>query len=131
MNNPRARGFSLIEIVAIIVVLSIAAVGFTAAYGPLVRSAEATQGIDFAAQLAARCAEHVLGQRRINRLVGFAGVAGDMCGGLNASGYTVGTAVAALTGGACPAGRSCKAVTITATNGTTTRTLNLLLANPT
>lgn len=129
MNLRRTSGFSLIELVAIIVVLSVAAVGFTSAYVPLVRSPEVTQSIDFAAQLAAGCAEHVLGQRRVNAAVDFAGVAGNMCSGLSASGYTVSTTVAALVGGACPASRNCKSVTITATDGSASRTLNLLVAS--
>lgn len=129
MKSVRAKGFSLIELVAVIVVISVAAVGFTAAYAPLVRSPQITQDIDFAAQLAARCAEHVLGQRRINAAVGFAGIAGNMCSALNANGFTVSTAVSALVGGACPASRTCKAVVITATDGSTARTQDLLVAN--
>lgn len=126
--NARAGGFSLIEFIAIIVVLSVAAVGIASAYAPLVRSAQVTQDIDYAAQIAARCAEHILGQRRVNTAVAFAGVTSGLCGpGLDGGGFTVTDTVADLTGGACPVG-TCRSVTITATNGTSTRTLNLLLA---
>ena len=124
----RAAGFTLIELVAIIVVVSIAAVGFTAAYAPLVRSPQLTQDLDFASQLAARCAEHILGQRRVNAAVGFAGVVSDMCGAsFDSGGYTVNDTATALTGGACPTGRTCTAVVVTATNGASSRALNLML----
>lgn len=124
----RAGGFTLIELIAIIVVVSIAAVGFIAAYAPLVRSPQLTQDLDFASQLAAGCAEHILGQRRVNTAVGFAGVVGDMCGAtFDANGYTVTDTASALTGGACPAGRTCTAVVVTASNGASSRAVDLML----
>ena len=124
----RSAGFTLIELVSIIVLVSIAAVGFTAAYAPLVRSPQLTQDLDFASQLAARCAEHILGQRRVNTSVGFAGVVTDMCGAtFDAGGYTVTDTASALSGGACPAGRTCKSVVVTASNGASSRAVNLLL----
>lgn len=126
--SAREGGFSLIELVAIIVVLSIAAVGFTSAYAPLVRSAQVTQDLDFASQLAARCAEHILGQRRVNATVGFAGIVTGMCGAsFDSGGYTVTDTVNALAGGACPASRICRSAVVTASNGTSSRTVNLLL----
>lgn len=127
--NARASGFSLIELIAIIVVVSIAAVGFTAAYAPLVRSPDITQSLDFASQLAARCTEHIIGQRRVNTAISFAGIASNMCGAtFDAAGYTVSDVATAITGGACPAGRTCTEVVVTASNGTSSRAMNLLLA---
>ena len=124
----RAGGFTLIELIAIIVLVSIAAVGFTAAYAPLVRSPQLTQDLDFASQLAARCAEHILGQRRVNPAVGFDGIVSNMCGAaFDAGGYTVNDAAAALVGGPCPGGRTCWAVVVTATNGASSRAMNLML----
>lgn len=125
----RHRGFTLIELVMIIVVLAICLTGLVAAFGVVGGSGNATANIDIGAQVASQCAEHVLGQRQRNVGVGFASYNGGACGGLGFGGFTVTDSSAPLAGGPCPAGASCKDVTITATGGAATTTLNLLLVD--
>lgn len=129
MMRHRHTGFTLIELVMIIVVLAICLTGLIAAFGVVGGSGNATAGIDVGAQVASQCAEHVLGQRQRNVAVGFANYAGGACGGLGFGGFTVSDTVSALTGGICPAGASCKSVTITASSAAASTTLNLLLVD--
>ena len=125
----RHRGFTLIELVMIIVVLAICLTGLVAAFGVVGRSGNATANIDIGAQVASQCAEHVLGQRQRNVGVGFANYNGGRCGGLGFGGFSVTDSSALLVGGPCPAGASCKSVTITASSAAATTTLNLLLVD--
>ena len=129
MTRRSATGFTLIELVMIIVLLSIGLTGIAAVFVNVSRSGDVTAGMDIGAQVANQCAEHVLGQRQRNVTVGFTGYAGNTCGGLGFGGFTVMDTVAVFTGGICPAGANCKGVTITATGATATRTLNLLLTD--
>lgn len=126
---PRVHGFTLIELVIIITVLAVALTGVLAVFDPGVRSGTAVSAIDIGAQVASQCAEHVLGQRQRNPLVGFTGYNGNACAGLGFGGFVVTDSVVALTGGVCPAAANCKSVTITAAGATATRTLNLLLVD--
>lgn len=125
-----SRGFSLIELVAIIVVLSLGLVGLTALFGQTVGSVDINDRLGVAAQAAQRCAEHVLARRRVDPAIGFAGVASGLCAGLPAyNGFTATDVVAAYAGTGCPGGAGCKQVTVTASDGSTSRSLQLMVVD--
>lgn len=126
----RNRGFSLVELVMIIVVLSLGAAGLTTLYGQLGGSVEVTADVGIAAQVAQGCAEHVLAQRRTNTSVGYTGIASGMCAGLGFGGFTVTDVATVYSGTGCPGGAQCKQVVVTAFEGAVARSrLNLIVVN--
>ncbi len=78
MKHPRGTGFSLIELVIIIVVVSIAAVGMLALFGVVGRSLAINEDTQIAAQVAQECAEHIMAVRR-NPLQGYAAITTTIC----------------------------------------------------
>lgn len=72
------RGFSLIELIALIVVVSIATVVLLAQFGGIAKSLSSNEDIQTAAQLAQECSEHVMAVRR-NPAQGFAAVTDTVC----------------------------------------------------
>lgn len=72
------RGFSLIEFIALIVVVSIAAVVLLAQFGGIAKSLASNEDIQTAAQLAQECSEHVMAVRR-DPARGFAAVTDTVC----------------------------------------------------
>ena len=73
-----SRGFSLIELIALIVVVSIAAVVLLAQFGGIAKSLASNEDIQTAAQFAQECSEHVMAVRR-NPAQGFAAVTDTVC----------------------------------------------------
>lgn len=123
-------GFSLVELVMIIVVLSLGVTGLIALFAQPGRSIVVSNDIGVAAQVAQRCAEHVLAQRRANAAVGYAGIVSGLCAGLPAyGGFTASDVAAAYAGAGCPGGANCTQVTVTASNGSTSRALNFIVVN--
>jgi prepilin-type N-terminal cleavage/methylation domain-containing protein len=59
-----ARGFSLIELIMIIVVLGVASAFLTTTFTQLPRSLDVSEGAQTASQLAQQCSERVLARRR-------------------------------------------------------------------
>lgn len=121
----RTRGFSLIELIMIIVLLSIGLVGLMAMFGRSVGSIDDNVDIQSGAQLVQQCAEQVLGTRRYSAS-SYALVDATICDGLPAGGYSYGVSLVPLAGAAgtaCPAGTSCNEVRITVSGltGTVTR----------
>ena len=72
------RGFSLIELIVVIVVVSIAAVVLLAQFGGIAKSLGSNEDIQAAAQLAQECSEYVMAVRR-NPTQGFAAVTDTVC----------------------------------------------------
>ena len=112
----RTRGFSLIEMIMILVLMGVASVPLMTMFGRSVGSQVDDAAIQTAAQLVQACGEQVLGIRR-REINGFDLITTTSCSTLSApTGYSL----AALTvtdpyaGGACPAGATCKRVQITA-----------------
>lgn len=112
----RNGGFSLIELIMIIVLIAIVSVPLISMFGRSVGSQEDDVAIQTTAQLVQACGEQVLGMRR-RATGGYALIATTSCSTLSApTGYSL----AALTvtdpyaGGACPSGATCKRVQITA-----------------
>jgi|MudIll2142460700_1097286.scaffolds.fasta_scaffold00220_7 prepilin-type N-terminal cleavage/methylation domain-containing protein len=127
------RGFSLIELIMIIVVLGVASAFLTTTFTQLPRSLEVSEGAQTASQLAQQCSERVLAQRR-DPAVGFDLIASGTCAGLpTLAGYAVNDVVTDVSGVApCPSTlpNSCREVVVTVTrNGATVAVNNLLLVN--
>ncbi|HJX18205.1 MAG TPA: type II secretion system protein [Acidiferrobacterales bacterium] len=127
-----ARGFSLIELIMIIVAISVMGVFLTTTFSQLPRPLEVSEGAQTASQLAQQCSERVLARRRASGAgLGFASIVTGTCAGLpTLPGYTVTDVVAPLAGGACPALAACKQVTVTVTrNAATVAETVFLLVN--
>jgi len=109
-------GFSLIELVMMIVILGIASVSIASGYTQLGRSLLLNEDAQAAAQQAQACAEHILGSRR-NR--GYALTFAD-CTALGAyNGYGPPTVTTwAPAAPACPLGSACTGYEVAATYGT-------------
>lgn len=130
--NSRERGFTLIELVMIIVALGIMGAFLSTTLTQLPRPLTVNEGAQTASQLAQQCSERILEQRR-NPLIGFTPIASGICVGLPVlPGYAITDVVdAAFVGGACPgAVGTCKRVTVTVTrNAVTVATTDFVLVN--
>ena len=137
-----SRGFTLIELVAIIVLLSIAGTAILSLYGQVGRSLVTNQDTQTGTQVAQACAERILAFRRSTLPgYGYANVALGANTGACSAGFTaVGGVTAAPTANvvahntaslsACPSATTgdCKLVTITVnSNGVPAANLSLLL----
>jgi len=130
MNLPLNRnGFTLIELVMVIVLLSISSAGLITLFGQLTSSLSINNDIQTAAQLAQECAEHLLAARR---------TAGYDLGGitdcsalpaLNGYGPPSVTTTDPYGGAACPSSANCKLLTISATYASGASTVSLLLTD--
>ena len=114
----RTHGFSLIELIMIIVLLSVGLVGLMAMFGRSVGSIDSNVAFQTGAQAVQQCAEHLLGvRRRVTN--GYDVVSASSCDTLGMpAGYTRAlTVTSPYTGSACPvvtlpATVSCKRVQI-------------------
>lgn len=124
-----SRGFTLIEVVAAMLLLSVGAAGLIGMYGTVGRTLSGNQDMQTAVQMAQECSEYVVAQRRNNAAVGFAGVTGStFCStALPATaGFTVTTPITSPYSPAfCPG--TCKLVNITVTKGTNTLAISSLM----
>jgi prepilin-type N-terminal cleavage/methylation domain-containing protein len=123
------NGFTLIELVLVIVLLSISTAGLVTLFGQLTNSLSINNDIQTAAQLAQECAEHLVGARRQS--------------GYDLGGITDCSALPALNGfgpptvnvsdpyagSACPGGANCKLLTINATYDSGVATVSLLMTD--
>lgn len=111
------RGFTLVELVLVMIVISVGAVGMTRLFGNMSKSLSANEILQQATQYAQQCAEAVLATQRDQGFSWFA--SNTFSCGNNPTNFTVTTnPVGALyTGtnvGPCPNGVSCRTVAITA-----------------
>lgn len=128
-----ARGFSLIELIMIIVVIGVMGAFLATTFSQLPRSLDVSEGAQTASQLAQQCSERVLARRR-SAAVGFVPIVSGTCVGLpTLPGYVVTDTVTDISGVApCPsaAANSCKRVMVTVTRNAVTVAVNdLLLVN--
>lgn len=130
-----ARGFSLIELIMIIVALGVASAFLAASFTQLPRSLAVNEGAQTSSQLAQQCSERVLARRRSTAAgLGFGSIASGMCVGLpTIAGYAITDVVVDASGVApCPsvAANSCKRVTVTVTRNAVTVAVNeIMLVN--
>jgi prepilin-type N-terminal cleavage/methylation domain-containing protein len=120
-------GFTLVELILVIVLLSIASVGLVALLGQLNNSLVVNNDTQAAAQQAQECAEYLLGVRR--RAGYDLGGISD-CSALPAfNGFgPPSVTIAAYTSGACSSA-ACKLVTVKAVRGKGSSTVTLLLTD--
>ncbi len=126
-----ARGFSLIELIMIIVAIGVMGAFLATSYTQLPRAVQVSEASQTGAQLAQQCSERAIAQRR-NPAIGFGPIATGVCTGLpTPAGYTVTDVVdAAYAGAACPVAGACKRVTVTVTrNAVTVAQTDFLLVN--
>lgn len=126
------RGITLIELIMVMVVISVAVAVFATSFVGLPRGLSVDENAQTAAQLAQACSEHILAQRRGTG--GYTSVVSGMCTGIPAlagfNGYTVADTVATSAFAACPAA-TCKTVTVTVTLGAATPALvTFMLVGP-
>ena len=129
MSLPQTRnGFTLIELVMVIVLLSISSVGLVTLFGQLSNSLSINNDIQIAAQLAQECAEHFLAARRQSGY-GLGGISD--CSALpafNGFGPPTVTITDPYAGAGCPGGANCRLLTINATYGDGASSVTLMLA---
>ena len=126
----RQPGFSLIELVLSLLLLALGSVVVATQFGQGARGLGADETVQAAAQLAQRCAEHLIETRR---RAGYAGLAGAACPALPpemaALGYSQALDLAPLVGAPCPTGVDCMRARIQVLQqGTPRSELSLLLA---
>ncbi len=135
MRRRFGKGFSLIELVAVIVVLGIAAAVFATGFAQLPRSLGVDEKVQTAAQFAQECGEHIVAFRRdsdpargYDNIPAGTGIA--ICNGLTAlpAGYTRSVDVTDASGTPpCPSGAACKQVVVTASSGAYSSRISFLL----
>lgn len=106
------RGFSLIELIMILVLLSLGSVVLVRLYGQSVGSLDENVAFQTGAQAVQQCAEHFLGTRR---RAGYSAVASTDCTGLGMpAGYTRSLSFSTTTGGTgiCPGAASVECTTV-------------------
>lgn len=121
------HGFSLLELVIITLVVSIAAVGLLAMFGGVGRSLAINEDTQTAAQLGQECSEHILAARR-NPQIGYGAINDTICNVLPAplTGFTRQVTVTDLTASppcTVSAAGTCKKIDVRITAETTNPTV--------
>jgi prepilin-type N-terminal cleavage/methylation domain-containing protein len=127
------KGFSIIELVMVVVVVAIAGTAIGSAYAYLSRSLALNQDLQRGAQIAQECAEHIVGRARKPGTYASVPTGATACNAIAvAAPYsrTVAVADIAAVGTLCTVANGCKSVSITVQNGAVTLvTLNFMLVN--
>jgi prepilin-type N-terminal cleavage/methylation domain-containing protein len=125
-------GFSIIELIMVIVIVAIAAVAIGAAFMQASRSLALNEDLQLASQVARECAEHVLSQARPPQ-GHYAAVAAaapsTVCNALGAPGSNrvVNVTTMAAAAPLCNAGWACKRVQVSVTRGTAAVDVNFMI----
>jgi prepilin-type N-terminal cleavage/methylation domain-containing protein len=125
---PLPRGFSLVEVILVIVVLAIGMVALVPLFGGLSSGWSQTGDVQTGTQLVQQCGEHILGTRR-RQTGGYALIDSNICSGLTtAGGFSAPTVTTnpAYAGTGCFA-VPCNLVTITVSKGVSVLALTTLL----
>jgi len=129
----RRAGFSLIELVMVIVVVAIGVVAIGSAFAYVSRSLALNEELLRSWQIAQECAEHVLGQARAPGSYAAVplGSPSSACDAVPAvAGYTRTVNVTTMAASAlCSAGWACKRVEIAVTRGAVTATMNFMMVD--
>lgn len=124
------RGFSLIELVIIIVVISIGAVTLLSLFGNSSTALSTNETLQRVTQHAQECAERALQKSRADA-AGFASVDNTVCDALTLPGGFSRTAIVTTisgTGTPCPSGtNNCKDVAITVSSSGLSSSVNVML----
>ena len=123
-----AGGFTLIEMIIVIVVLGVSMTAIISLQGQVVRGQTDNADYQTGVQLLQECAEQVLALRRAS---GYPAVNANSCSSLGAfSGYTPSITISTPASPICAAGTTCDLLAITVTkSGSTLGPVNLLLVN--
>lgn len=123
-----SRGFSLLELIMAIVVVSIGAVAIGAAFAAMSRSLALNEDLQRASQVAQECAEHILARARPPR-GHYSAVAATDCNAMAAAGFNRVVNITAITPPTplCDAGWACKRVQVNVTKGTAAVEVNFML----
>lgn len=125
-------GFSLIELVMVILIVAIAAAGIGGAYAYMSRSLALNEDLQLASQVAQECAEHILSRARPPQ-GHYAAIAAASpsaeCNALAAPGFTrvVNVTTMAAAAPLCNAGWACKRVHVSVTKGTAAVDVNFMI----
>lgn len=127
------QGFSLVELVMVIVIVAIGVVAIGSAFAHMSRSLALNEDLQRTWQLAHECAEHVLSTARPPR-GHYAALPvaspSTVCDGLAAAGFTRVVNVTAMAAGGtslCAAGWACKRVQVTVSKGAASADLNFMV----
>lgn len=125
--SKRSDGFSLIELILVIVLLSIASVGLVALLGQLTNTLAVNNDTQAAAQQAQQCAEYLLGVRRRSgyALSGISDCSAQPA--FNGFGPPAVTITDPYSGSGCPLGANCKLFEIRAIVGSGASSVSLML----
>jgi Tfp pilus assembly protein PilV len=122
IRRPRGYpcfGFSLIEVIIIMVIISVGLLGLSSMFGTPMASLSANEDLQKTAQYAQECAERIITQRRNLGFESFETTVFSC--GANPSGFSyssdppVGATYTGTTTGPCPNGMTCRNVSITVT----------------
>ena len=125
-------GFSMIELIMVIVAVAIGAVAIGSAFAHMSRSLALNEDLQRASQVAQECAEHVLALARPPR-GHYAAVAAAspsaVCNGMAAAGFNRVVNVTAMAAAApiCAAGWNCRRVQITVSKGSAVVEVNFMI----
>lgn len=132
----RTSGFTLIELVIVMIVISAALLGMMATMGNATRSLSTNETLQQAAQYAQECAEKVIATRRDEGFTS-TNLNTNICSTANlpamAAGFTRTVTFQDVSGTGsgtdpCPSGtNNCKNITVTVTNGALSSNIHVLL----
>ncbi len=121
MTFERQAGFSLLELVMVIIILSMSSIPILGQFTQVASSSLIDLEIQTAAQLAQERAEEILSSRRIQGYTSVpVGVSNEVLTG-NYSGYSRSVVVSLAAVGECGIGANCKSVVISANRGPSNR----------
>lgn len=127
------RGFTLIELVLVMVVVSVGLLGLSSIFSENTKALVLNENVQRVSQYAQECAEHILAVNR-RTPTGFNSITTTMCDGApldNHPGITTTVTVPATYTGTtlttCPNGVTCRNVTVTSSNGTVSSVLTIML----
>lgn len=122
----RVDGFTLLELLAVIVIVSVGLAGLAKMFGNTSMALALGESTQLTAQYAQECAEYVLGVRKD---LGFTSIAANTCDTLPPlpTGYSRSLSLAANTTGACPSSSVCTNAAVTVSRGAASTTITVML----
>lgn len=123
----RLHGFTLIEMVMIILVVSVGMLALANLFGGNSRTLVINESVQKVAQYAQACAERILEVRRDNTFS--AASSTTICAEMPGSPSVSGTSVTGTSSSACPNGFACRNVTVTVRSGSVSSVITLMLVD--